>query len=246
MKRLISLLTIFILLLCSGCTPIEPEINPDTIRRNGAVMVDYFIYHTTEELFDASTYIFEGKITDISAEVLNYQTGKPQRTPIGSSDPDDFSITTVYTVQVTKSYKGNTKMVEHIVYDGGNWDELLVEQAQALRRAGMYNAEENRYLDESFKDISPTRNLKKDTVYLFCVRDVEDLRDDLTWETDYRIITNPSQFAAEKDSKLYNLLKEQLPYSPPPVLIFTVTSVVVLGVMLLLQPKRKKTETPQE
>ena len=166
----------------------------------------------------------------MDAEVVDYRTGKAQRTPIGAEDPSHYELVTVYKVQVIRTYKGKTKQVEYIMFPGGNWDEMIVQQKQALERAGMYDPA------EGVHDISPKRDLEKNTVYLFCVRD---------WQGNYKAPTSHMHFALEENSRAAQTdptydpkeIKKLLPYVPHPLLIFGGTSAVVLGILLILHKK---------
>lgn len=235
MKKPICLLMVLILVMCAGCA----KENSEEIKTTPGARIDWPYYGTPEELVDAATHIFEGRIIDISADVISVRTGKPQRTPIGSEDdPSEYELVTVYTVLVIRAYKGQTNLIERIIFPGGNWEEMLVQQKQALERAEMYDP------DKGVPDVMPTRDLERDTTYLFCVKD---------WLGGYKGPTSHQHFALEENSNLAksqpvydpNEIKKLLPYVPHPLLICSAVVAVLLTVLFILQKKQRKQLTPQ-
>ena len=82
-----------------------------------SIQPDWPAYQTSDEVVNASTNIFAGKITDISFAIINYKTGKSA----ASVEPDSkhCMLYTVYTVEVTESYKGSNDGTVQIAVEGG-------------------------------------------------------------------------------------------------------------------------------
>lgn len=181
---------------------------------------DFSIYGP-EELVEEADVIYEGTVIDISfvAEKRSYGSG--------------YNIDTIYTVAVTRTYKGKTTLIEQIHTGTGLQDYKLKEQLNALKKAGA---------PESYKSIVVLDRMVTPQIgstYLFFLREWDDSPE--------RLGINPLQYAMSGDSDLKNfdsfnpnVIKQYLPYVPHPLLIRTVIGGIVLMVFLTLRAKIKK------
>ena len=179
--------------------------------------------------------VFEeaNSVLDISAQVHHRKTGKPVIFSIGSDDPYDYCVVTVYQVLVTQPYKGMTGIVETVVSNIGNWYEMGPARKKELERVGI---EPQKLL----VDYGSSVGLEKGSSYLFCVSESENgymtpLDYKIGWDTDWEAATK---------------IKEQLSPMMPPLLtlgiIVVVLAAATVATVLLIRKKKKKTETTEE
>ena len=153
---------------------------------------DWPAYQTSDEVVNASTNIFAGKITDISFAIINYKTGKT----VASVEPDSKKcmLYTVYTVEVTESYKGDNHGTVQIAVEGG---------IAGFEDEDQFALMENSGLSEEYSGIpvvENSKNLETSETYLFC-----------TYRSagDYDFIINMEQFAFFDDSASASQIKKQ-------------------------------------
>lgn len=180
-----------------------------------------FSMYEPEELVDAADVIYEGTVIDISFFANKRTYG------------NDYEIDTVYTVAVTRTYKGSTTVIEQFHTGMGLRDYKLKEQLKALKKAGA---------PESYKDIDVLDSIVTPQIgstYLFFLRQWDDSKE--------RYAINPVQFAMSGDSDLKsfdsfnpNVIKQYLPYVPHPLLVRTAIGGVLLAVLFIIRAKQKK------
>ena len=192
--------------------------------RYPGIRADFYIYGT-EELVEKADAIFEGIVLDITFEAEKQSHG------------DDYHLDTIYTVAVTRTYKGDASLIAKIHTGFGLRDYKLKEQLEALRKAGA---------PETYRTIPVLDDLvtpKIGSTYLFCVRE---------WRGEYGAI-NPVQYAMAGDSELpsyskYNpkAIKEHLPYVPHPLLILAVLGGAAAATVLVIRVRKKKKKTDSD
>lgn len=89
----------------------------DTNYQFAAIHADWASYDTAEEINQASTNIFSGKVTEISFEIIDMKTGEVDRSP--DSESTSRMLYTVYTISLTESYKGQNPSEVKICKMGG-------------------------------------------------------------------------------------------------------------------------------
>lgn len=82
-----------------------------------SVSPDWPFYNSAEEIIEASKYVYSGTVTDISFEIIDFATGKADRSP--DSDSTSRRIHTVYTVALSNNYKGESPAETKIAIMGG-------------------------------------------------------------------------------------------------------------------------------
>lgn len=120
------------------------------------LMIDFPYYSTPEEVVDASTNVFTGKVVDVSFEIIDCQTGEVDRS--ASSESTHRLLYTVYTIEVDKNYKGGNEKTVMLSLEGGmvGWREE--EQFGLLKEAGL----------ETWPLAERTKKLVIGESYLFC------------------------------------------------------------------------------
>ncbi len=167
MKQLFTaIMAIFVLLVgISGCTyqpsyvefDAKDELPDAKIPANAASILyaDWPEYKTTDEMIAASTHVFVGKVISETYEIINLKTGLPD-----SSDDADRMIYTVYTIEVDKHLKGESKDVLTIRVLGGTPgynDEMQIKLLQ-----------ESNLKYTKIPCVSNYKKLDIGTTYLFC------------------------------------------------------------------------------
>ena len=174
-----------------------------------------------EDLVKSSNLIYEGIVIDISFDAQ--QDGYLP----------NYYLDTIYTVLVTRTYKGHTQLIENIHVSDGLRDYKLKEQLEALQEAGA---------PESYRSINVHNGgmqPKIGSTYLFCVRDPDHLPDH--WASCYSQFALSGNLAVPWYDK-YNpdVIKEYLPYVPHPLFIAAIIGTALVTVILFIR-KRKKT-----
>lgn len=189
--------------------------------------VDFFVY-APAELVEEADVIYEGTVIDISfvAEKESYS--------------QYYDIDTVYTVAVTRTYKGNTSLIEQVHTGMGLRDYKVTEQLKALQEAGA---------PKSYTQIPVIDKAVKPQIgstYLFFLREWDDSPE--------RWGVNPIQYALSGDTQLQsfdacnpNVIKEYLPYVPHPLLVRTFIDGVLLAILFAIRAriKRKQIRTAE-
>ena len=206
MKTYIKAIVIMLLawICLSGCAqnqvlPKDDELPNVTVPTEtefplASVHADWPVYQTAEELVNAATNIYTGKITDISFDIIDYKTGK--------SDPSNLSesryrmLYTVYTIEVEKSYKGDNDQTEKLCLMGGVPGFNDEVQYQLARSSGLIDQYEGIPV-LSFKH----KKINIGESYLFCTHR------SITGNHDY--VINPDQFAFYKDSESSAQIQKQ-------------------------------------
>ena len=96
---------------------------------------DWPYYGTVEELLESATFVFVGKITDISFAVMGYTeaTGEPYP---GNKVNSDLRLETFYSVEAETVYKGNAENLSGfwVMFGVPNYKEE--EQLKIMRDRG--------------------------------------------------------------------------------------------------------------
>ncbi len=147
--------------------------------------MDWPYYETAEEIREASSQIYVGKVTDVSFTVLDGKTGAEDLDPASESTSRMFY--TVYSVDIAREYRGESRKTVKIAVIGGLSGVKESEQFRMICDSGLnkkYNgipivAETNRI------------GLSIGQEYLFCVNRVGE----------YDHIISPNQFVYDVRSK---------------------------------------------
>ena len=154
--------------------------NPDEYQKI-IIQMDWPFYNTAEGVVEASSHIYSGTVTDISFTILDGMTGVEDFDPESESASRMFY--TVYTIEITDSYKGANKTTAKIATNGGLSGIRESEQFSIIRSSGLrYNG---------IPVTSEKIELSIGQSYLFCTHRVGD----------FDHIINPEQFAFELSSK---------------------------------------------
>ena len=153
---------------------------------------DYPSYSSAAEVSKAAENVYTGTVTDISFEIIYMQTGET----VDASDSSEASsiLYTVYTVQLSDSFKGE------------NPDEIKIYRNGGYKESVQYNMIEKAGLFDEYHGIPVTTDAdaSKLTVgaqYLFCtVRPVEG----------HDVPINPTQFAYDPASASANEIIAQI------------------------------------
>ena len=142
--------------------------------------LDYPSYSSASEVAKAAENVYTGTVTDISFEIIYMQTGETVDT--GDSSEASRMLYTVYTVQLTDSFKGENPEVIKIYRIGGLIGYKEADQYNMIEKSGL--------LDEYHGiPVTTDADASKLTVgaqYLFCtVRPVDG----------HDVPINPTQFA---------------------------------------------------
>lgn len=178
--------------------PKEDELPDNTVPPEAktpfvSVHADWPVYHTAEELVDAATNVYTGKVIDIAFDIIDYQTGKSDRSNLSGSDYR--MLYTVYTVEITESHKGENDKTAKLCIMGGVPGFHDEEQDKLMQKSG---------LATKYSGIPILKDGKKLTVdesYLFCAHR------SVTGNHDY--VINMDQFAFYTDSESATLIRDQ-------------------------------------
>ncbi len=159
---------------------------------NTIVDPDWPLYSTGEELVGASTNVFLGKVTDISFEIIDYETGIADRS--FNLNSNSRMLYTIYSVEVVDNYKGEThKPVQISVWGGiAGYNEEL--QYKLLKDSGLSNEYSSIPIIEERK-----YDLKSGENYIFCT---------VKMAGEYYLVVNPTQFAFELNSDMAKNIME--------------------------------------
>ena len=189
--------------------------------------VDYFTYDPAK-LVEEADVIYEGTVIDISFIAEKKSFGQY------------YDIDTIYTIAVTRTYKGSTNLIEQVHTGIGLRDYKVKEQLKALQKAGA---------PKSYTQIPVIDKAVKPQIgstYLFFLREWDDSPD--------RWGINPVQYALSGNTELEsydkynpNVIKKYLPYVPHPLLVRTVIGGVLLAVLFAIRAriKRKQIRTAE-
>lgn len=195
-KTLITVAVLFALLL-TGCHssylndshPNDLEIS-DTDYPIEELQYDWNYFNTSDELAAVVTDVYSGKVTSISFEIIDETTGLYVR-DFSSVDKEyakkNYSLNTVYTISVGKTYKGSSQSEMTVVNTGGISGYRENEQHDLLVAAGL----DGRRIPVA-KDGC---NLAVGNIYLFCV-----YRFPKEYGLDYDNAINPYQYAHKLNS----------------------------------------------
>ena len=142
---------------------------------------DWPYYDSLQELAEAATDIYEGKIVNISFDIVDMYTGK-SLSESESVDKSHLELYTVYEVEVSKTYKGTEKDKRSFCVVGGLDHYKLEDQYDLMSSAQIYTP------DMGIKVIDEFRTLNIGESYLFLTADNGGT---------YDYIVNANQFAFE-------------------------------------------------
>ena len=92
---------------------------------------DWQIYDSAEALVENADLVFIGKITDIDFQVLDLSNALP----VSEKTPDyNRQLYTIYTVEISDTYKGDTTDVTKVRVSGGLVDYKVDEQLSVMER----------------------------------------------------------------------------------------------------------------
>lgn len=104
---------------------------PDTYAQ---MCIEWPHYDTVEALVNDVAYVFRGKVSGISFEVIDTHTGRPAQE--GAQD-EALLLYTVYEITPVKFYKGEEKSSMYIAVPGGIRERMEEEQLAILDHAGI-------------------------------------------------------------------------------------------------------------
>lgn len=152
------------------------------------LMMDWPYYATAEELIDASTHVYLGKVLDVSFTVLDIRTGEEVHDTADKDGRADRALYTVYTVAVTDARKGESAGTVTVAVNGGLAGTREEEQRRVLAESGLTPT-----IGGGLSPIPYTPDalcLSVGEEYLFCVSRFGS----------FDHIVNPGQFAFDPDS----------------------------------------------
>jgi len=146
MKRLLSIVFIFSVIVLSSCVKRE-DINESASENSKAVQYGYVeaswpSYETPKALINAANTVIVGKVTGISFQVLDMKTTLPPAIPptktmsVDDWMSSDFRLHTLYDVDIVTSYKGALSGSTQVRLYGGKKDFLEGEQVEILAEWG--------------------------------------------------------------------------------------------------------------
>lgn len=156
---------------------------------------DYPSYSSAAEVSKAAENVYTGTVTDISFEIIYMQTGETVDT--GDSSEASRMLYTVYTVQLSDSFKGENPDEIKIYRIGGliGYKESL--QYNMIEKAGLFD----KYHGIPVTTDADASKLTVGAQYLFCtVRPVEG----------HDVPINPTQFAYDPASASANEIIAQI------------------------------------
>lgn len=145
----------------SGEVPYNTIPIPDPAEINRtiySVNIDWVNYSTTEEVVDAATNIFTGKVVDVSFEVVDTSRDEIIRSEV--TDSLSCRLYTVYTIEVDKNYKGNHAETVKLFIVGGIIGQYEEEQFGRMEEVGL----------DGWTLVTKTKYLTLGESYLFCTQ----------------------------------------------------------------------------
>lgn len=199
MKQAYAILVIImltILTILTGCSnkdlkdtyPKDLEISHNSNYQIIKLQPDWPVYHSVEEIVNASTNIYSGYVTDISFDIIDYSTGMSDINP--NSGSRNRTIFTVYSISLRKNYKGESPSEIKICKIGGIYGYKEKEQYDLLRSAKIIS---DGVVGIFVCDDDCTLSIGNE--YLFCISRLGG---------DYDQIINPYQYAHPIDSENAN------------------------------------------
>ena len=156
---------------------------------------DYPSYSSAAEVSKAAENVYTGTVTDISFEIIYMQTGETVDT--GDSSEASRMLYTVYTVQLSDSFKGENPEVIKIYRIGGLIGYKESVQYNMIEKAGLFDE----YHGIPVTTDADASKLTVGAQYLFCtVRPVEG----------HDVPINPTQFAYDPASASANEIIAQI------------------------------------
>lgn len=178
-------------------------------------------FWTPQKIIDNSDVVFEAMVLDISFYAEKASQG------------NRYDIYTVYTVAVTRTYKGFALPIEQIQICSGLKDYKLNEQLVALRKAGAPEDYNRIFISNDIMSVSTPQI---GSTYLFCAHFVENQK---FAPYPYFAFTDDPRTPGE-DLYSASEIKEYLPYVPHPLLIRFVVCGVALAILLTIRKKLKR------
>ena len=176
---------------------------------------------TPQKIIDNSDVVFEAMVLDISFYAEKASQG------------NRYDIYTVYTVAVSRTYKGFALPIEQIQICSGLKDYKLNEQLVALRKAGAPEDYNRIFISNDIMSVSTPQI---GSTYLFCAHFVENQKFapyPYFAFTDDPLLSTTNLYSASE-------LKEHLPYVPHPMLVRFVVCGVALAILIPIRKKLKR------
>ena len=166
MKKIISVVTaIFLVLSClAACTDVSQNrrtSSDGSVERAPvfSIYTDWPVY-STNELAVVSDNIFEGKVIDISFDIVDMVTGKSDMSY--ESESTHRMLYTIYTVEVNEMYKGGGEDIRKICVEGGIVGYNEEKQLEYLEKSGLSKQW------PGIPMLASGRQLVNGETYLFC------------------------------------------------------------------------------
>ena len=190
---ILVLVMLTILTLLTGCSskvlndtyPKDLNISHNSNYQVIKLQPDWPVYHSIEEIVDASTNIYSGYVTDISFDIIDYLTGMSDIDP--NSESRNRTIFTVYTISLRNNYKGESPSEIKICKIGGIYGYKENEQYDLLCSSKIIS---DSVVGICVCDDDCTLSIGNE--YIFCISRLGG---------DYDQIINPYQFAHPIDSE---------------------------------------------
>ncbi len=147
------------------------------------VQADWPYYQYATEVVEASTHIYHGKVTDISFAIIDQRTGVVDQSP--QSSATRRMLYTVYTIEITDHYKGDSPAEVRLCMEGGLIGYKEEEQYNLMNESGLLERYQGIPVCESYG------TLPIGAEYLFCISRIGD----------FDHIISPTQFAYPMDSE---------------------------------------------
>ena len=125
-----------------GQIELESSVEREGTRRQIVIRHDYPFYKNAEELTNAASLVFEGQVLNWSYEMIDVMLDDGEQV-IGHKTPQQLDPYTVYSIRITKVYKGDIKENETIklMLMGGEFEDVVYissEQEVSLELDGSY------------------------------------------------------------------------------------------------------------
>lgn len=197
MKRTLLIALSVIMVLCfAGCNktindefPNDLTVSSEPKYPVATLSPDWPSYDTAEEIVNASSNIYAGEVTGVTFEIVDMRTGKVADP--SQSDNTNLMLYTIYTVSVTKSYKGKNEGEIRICHIGGIAGYDDDKQHSLLKSSGL--------LDQygGIPAVKHTTTLATGKEYLFCTS---------RKDGDFDFIINKTQFAHSVNSQNFKAI----------------------------------------
>lgn len=137
---LLSIAAVWIMPDTSSDSPKQPDFPPYELPEGSyfTMSSDWQVYNSAEELINSADLVLIGKITDIDFQVLDSSNALP----VSDTTPEYFrQLYTVYTVDISQTYKGNPEAVSTIRVPGGMVDFAVERQLEVMEEGKAFSRE---------------------------------------------------------------------------------------------------------